>query len=125
MVTLQNRFTGDAGNLIVLHGIGFHALQTLILLAWLLEKVQVKDRLKKVLVHSGRVAWMFMILLIGVQTGLGYTVFEFTILPILGGLLLLFWFSTVAISFVFFFKQRRVHSISEEQPLLVKAGENI
>lgn len=35
------------GNVIVLHGIGFHALQTLILPAWLLEKAQISESFKK------------------------------------------------------------------------------
>ncbi|RBW67253.1 hypothetical protein, partial [Bacillus taeanensis] len=58
MILLQDRFTGDAGNLIVLHGIGFHALQTLILPAWFLEKTPVQNRFKKRLLHSGSIAWM-------------------------------------------------------------------
>lgn len=46
MILLQDRFTGDMGNIIVLHGIGFHALQTLIFPGWLLEKVQLNERIK-------------------------------------------------------------------------------
>ena len=46
MILLQDRLTGEGGNIIVLHGVGFHALQTLILPAWLLERVQVKESLK-------------------------------------------------------------------------------
>ena len=112
MIFLQDRFIGESGNLIVLHGIGFHALQTLILLAWLLEKAQVKDKVAKVLVHSGSVAWMVMISLIGIHTGLGNSVFELTPLPILAVLLLLFWFTTVTIAFVLYIKQRQVHFVS-------------
>lgn len=47
MILLQDRFTGDVENIIVLHGIGFHALQTLVFLGWLLEKVQLHERMKK------------------------------------------------------------------------------
>ena len=46
MIFLQDRLTGEGGNIIVLHGAGFHALQILILPAWLLERVQVKESLK-------------------------------------------------------------------------------
>ncbi|WP_051084518.1 hypothetical protein [Gracilibacillus lacisalsi] len=82
MILLQDRLTGDAGNLIVLHGLGFHALQTLILPAWFLENTQVKDQIKNRLIHSGGIAWLLMLLLIGIQTGLDRSVFELTILPI-------------------------------------------
>ncbi|MEH7254617.1 hypothetical protein V7111_21125 [Neobacillus niacini] len=108
MILLQGSLTQDGGNIIVLHGIGFHALQTLILPAWLLEKVHVRARLKKWLIHSGSIAWMLSILLIGIQTALGQTVFELTLLPILAGLLLLIWFGTVIVSCGLLFKQMRI-----------------
>ena len=113
MILLQDRFTGDAGNLIVLHGIGLHALQTLILPGWLLEKTQVKDRIKKRLIHYGSLAWMLSIILIGFQTALGHSVFELTALPILASILLLVWLGTViAASVLFIRKKRAVKSFS-------------
>lgn len=81
--------------MIVLHGIGFHALQTLILPTWLLEKVQINESFKKRLIHTGSIAWILMIVMIGVQTVFGQFVFEFTILPTIALLLLLIWFGTV------------------------------
>lgn len=115
MILLQDRFTGDAGNIIVLHGIGFHALQTLIFPAWLVEKAQISERLKKRLIHSGSMAWMLSILLIGIQTAIGRPVFELTILPILAGLFLLVWLGTTIIAFGQFMKQWRKHSIPANQ----------
>jgi hypothetical protein len=109
MILLQGRFTGDAGNLIVLHGIGFHALQTLILPAWLLEKSQVNDRFKKMLIHYGSIAWMLSIILIGFQTAVGRSVFELTILPILAVILLLVWLGTVIVASVLFIKSGRTN----------------
>ncbi|USK32895.1 hypothetical protein LIT25_20270 [Bacillus sp. F19] len=94
MILLQERFTGDAGNLIVLHGIGFHALQTLVLPGLLLEKTHVDKRLKKWLIHFGSITWMLSIILIGFQTALGRSVFELTALPILASILLLVWLGT-------------------------------
>ncbi|MEH7179781.1 hypothetical protein [Neobacillus vireti] len=108
MILLQDRLTQDGGNIIILHGLGFHALQTLILPAWLLEKVHVQDRLKKWLIQTGSMAWMLSILLIGIQTALGQTVFELTLLPILAGLLLLIWFGTVMVSCGLLMKQLRI-----------------
>ncbi|WP_227002774.1 hypothetical protein [Salicibibacter kimchii] len=108
MIVLQGRFTGDMGNLIVLHGIGFHALQTLILPAWFLENSQVKDRLKKTLIHYGSIAWIVSIILIGFQTALGRTVFELSALPILTGIVLFIWLGATIMSFVLFVRKEKI-----------------
>jgi hypothetical protein len=120
MILLQNRLTGDGGNVIVLHGLGFHSLQTLILLAWFLERAPVRDWVKKRLIHLGCIAWMLSILMIGIQTALGRTVFELTLLPILGSLLLLVWFATLIIAYVFWIKQRKTNSLTANQLPLIK-----
>lgn len=104
MILLQDRFSGDTGNIIVLHGIGFHALQTLIFLGWLLEKAQLAERVKKLLLHFGCISWTISIVIIGLQTGLGRTVFELTTLPIISCILLLVWFGIVIVPFVLFIK---------------------
>jgi hypothetical protein len=106
MILLQDRFTGDAGNVIVLHGMGFHALQTLLLPAWLLEKTQINNRLKKFLIHLGSIAWLAMILFISIQTGLGHSVFELSTLPVLGTLSLLIWFGSVGTVLMLLLVQR-------------------
>ncbi|WP_228552388.1 hypothetical protein [Gracilibacillus salitolerans] len=120
MIILQDRLTGDAGNLIVLHGLGFHALQTLILPAWLLEKAQVKDRIKNRLIHSGSIAWLLMILLIGIHTGFGRSVFELTILPIFGSVLFFIWLASVISAFVFFIKPKSDNNLPIDQPPLTQ-----
>jgi hypothetical protein len=107
MIVLQDRLTGGAGNLIVLHGVGFHALQTLILPAWLLEKAQIHEKFKKILIHTGSIAWMLMVLVLGIQTALGQTVFEITILPIIALLFFLIWFGTVCVACRLLVKKRR------------------
>ncbi|WP_408009211.1 hypothetical protein ACJROX_02525 [Pseudalkalibacillus sp. A8] len=122
MILMQDRFTGDAGNLIVLHGIGFHALQTLILPAWLLEKTQVTDRFKKWLIHYGSIAWMLSIVLIAFQTARGFSVFELTLLPILASILLLMWLVSTAIAFVSFMKKGRNNAF-ETDPISIVKGE--
>jgi hypothetical protein len=115
MILLQDRLTGEAGNVIVLHGIGFHALQTLILPAWLLEKTRATVLFKKRLIHSSSISWMLSILLIGIQTALGRTVFELTLFPLLAGLFSLVWLGTVIMVFVLLIKQRRDHSSPANQ----------
>lgn len=107
MILLQDRFIGDTGNLIVLHGIGFHALQTLIVPAWLLEKAQVNERSKKLLIHSGSIAWFLAIILIGLQTALGSSVFEITILSILASVFFLVWLGSAIAACILFVKQRK------------------
>lgn len=114
MILLQDRFTGGSGNLIVLHGVGFHALQTLILPAWLLEKALVKERLKKVLIHTGSIAWMLMVLLLGLQTAFGQSIFQLSILPILALLFLLIWFGTVCAACRLLIKRRREITVTGE-----------
>ena len=114
MSILQDRFVGDAGNLIVLHGMGFHALQTLIIPGWLLEKTNVNERLQKLIIHYGGIAWLLSIILIGLQTGLGRSVFELTFLPILAILLLLVWLYTVIVATVLFIKKWRTKNMDNE-----------
>jgi hypothetical protein len=113
MILLQDRLTGGSGNIIVLHGVGFHALQTLILPAWLLEKAQINEKFKKALIHTGSIAWLLMILLLGIQTALGQTVFELTTLPISALLILLIWFGTVCVAFRLLIKKREITVTAE------------
>ncbi|WP_193568275.1 hypothetical protein [Gracilibacillus saliphilus] len=115
MILLQDRLTGDAGNLIVLHGLGFHALQTVTLPAWFLENTQIKDQIKNRLIHLGSIAWLLMILLIGIQTGFGRPVFELTILPIMASVILLIWLGAVISTFVFFMKPKSANNIPIDQ----------
>jgi hypothetical protein len=98
MIALQSRYTGAAGNLIVLHGLGFHALQALPLLGWMLERTHIDRKRARRLIHTGSIAWMISILLIGLQTAFGRTVFELTTLPLLAGAILIVWLATVVIA---------------------------
>jgi len=95
MIVMQGRFTGAAGNLIVLHGLGFHALQTLPLLGWLQERAGTDEQRARRIIHIGSVVWTISIILICLQTALGRSVFELTTLPILAGAMLLVWVLTV------------------------------
>jgi hypothetical protein len=91
MSVLQGRYTGEAGNLIVLHGIGFHALQALPLLCWLAERSGMEANISRKLIHTGGIAWTTGVVMIGLQTALGRTVFEPTVLPLLAGVMFLVW----------------------------------
>lgn len=98
MIIVQGRFTGTAGNLIILHGLGFHALQTLPLLGWMTERTQIAGKQVSRLIHVGSIAWTISIVLIFIQTMLGDSVFEWTTLPILACVLLLIWVATASVA---------------------------
>lgn len=115
MILLQDRYTGDAGNIIVLHGIGFHAMQLLILPGWLLERVHVKEQLKKMLIHSGSISWLAAILVISIQTAAGRSVFEVSTLPIVACILLLVWFGTSVTAFLLYLKTKSNSAIQSNQ----------
>jgi hypothetical protein len=114
MILLQDRLTGGGGNVIVLHGIGFHALQTLILPAWLLEKARIDEGFKNRLIHTGGIAWLLMIVMISIQTALGKSVFQLTTFPILACLFLLIWFGTVIVTCRLLLKCKRELTVTGE-----------
>ncbi|CAN7486845.1 hypothetical protein LJR153_003373 [Paenibacillus sp. LjRoot153] len=95
MIALQNRYSGGAGNIIVFHGLGFHALQTLPLLGWIYDQLPRSEKYSRKWMHVAGIAWSVSILLIIVQTMLGRSVLEWTLLPILAGIALLGWLGIV------------------------------
>ncbi|MEK3796476.1 hypothetical protein MKX42_32545 [Paenibacillus sp. FSL R7-0204] len=95
MMSIQGRFIGAGGNYIVLHGIGFHSLQTLLLPAWLLEHSNLRPGKQRMLLHAGCIAWLIAIMFIAVQTSLGRSMFEVSLFSILALLYLLVWLFTV------------------------------
>ncbi|XEC93061.1 hypothetical protein AB6A23_16965 [Paenibacillus tarimensis] len=98
MIVLQSRYTGAEGNLIVLHGLGFHGLQAIPLLGWLLERAQSREGYARRLIHTGGIAWMLSITLVGIQTALGRSVFEWTAFPIFAGAALLIWLAALLVA---------------------------
>ncbi|QQK75449.1 hypothetical protein HUG15_07545 [Salicibibacter cibarius] len=104
MIILQDRFVGAEGNFIVLHGIGYHALQTLLLPAWLLEHSNQQQGRKRLLLHAGSIAWLASILFIAVQTGLGHSILELHLFSILASISLLIWLLTAVLSLVYWIR---------------------
>ncbi|WP_274653553.1 hypothetical protein [Paenibacillus humicola] len=94
MIIMQSRYTGMSGNLIVLHGLSFHALQALPLLGWLPERALTGVKTARLRLHIGGIAWMAAMALLFVQTALGHTVFEWTALPVAAGVMLAVWLGT-------------------------------
>lgn len=79
----QGRFTGQAGNIIWFHGLGFHALQAVPFVAWLAERKSPSSSVRRRLIHVTGIAFLIGLLTIGLQTLLGDSIFEWTALPII------------------------------------------
>lgn len=77
MIALQGRYTGLEGNIIWFHGLGFHGLQMMPILALLLgANGQMPKKRRHHLLHISGIAWLLSIVLIGCQTVLGHSVFH-------------------------------------------------
>lgn len=79
------RYTGIGGNIIWLHGLGFHALQAIPFVAWLSLRKSVNPATKPILIHLSGIAFLLGLAAIGWQTLLGYPIAEWSLLPILAG----------------------------------------
>lgn len=90
MIALQSRYTGLEGNIIWFHGLGFHGLQMMPILALLVERNQsMSEKSRRHFLHAGGTAWLLLIILIGWQTTLGHSVlYPNAIMFISGGLLI-------------------------------------
>jgi cbb3-type cytochrome oxidase subunit 3 len=81
----QGRFTGAHGNIIWLHGLGFHALQALPFVAWLAERTSLSVALRRGSIHLAGIAYLLGLAAIGWQTLLGRAVTAWTPLPVAAG----------------------------------------
>lgn len=100
MDAFQGRYIGETGNFIVLHGLGFHALQALLLIGWLLEKSKLHDQKQRMITHTGCTAWTIAIFIVALQTSIGKTVFEISVFPLLTVFFLLIWLLIIIHSFI-------------------------
>lgn len=81
----QGRMVGLHGNIIWLHGLGFHALQAIPLVAWLAERSSLPKAMRKRMIHVTGVSYILGLVAIGWQTVLGHAVLEWSFLPIAAG----------------------------------------
>ncbi|GMK43675.1 hypothetical protein PghCCS26_08020 [Paenibacillus glycanilyticus] len=75
----QGRFIGADGNIIWLHGLGFHALQAVPIVAWLVERSRAKA---SSLIHITGITYLLGLIAIGWQTLNGHALMEWSLLPI-------------------------------------------
>ncbi|WP_426445741.1 hypothetical protein ACP26L_20035 [Paenibacillus sp. S-38] len=88
----EGRMVGASGNIIVLHGLGFHALQAVPGAAWLTKHTSLPARSRLKFIHLTGLFYLLGLAAIGWQTYLGHGVFEASGLPmvILGCFLISF-----------------------------------
>ncbi|QGR00388.1 hypothetical protein EHS13_35360 [Paenibacillus psychroresistens] len=79
----QGRFTGLHGNIIWLHGLGFHALQAVPFAAWLAERKSLNTLNRHTFVHLTGIAYVLGLVAIGWQTYLGYSIFHLSVVSLL------------------------------------------
>ena len=79
----QGRIIGLHGNIIWLHGLGFHALQAVPFVAWMTERKSLPTLVRLRLIHLTGIAYLLGLMAIGWQTFLGSSIFEFAALPLL------------------------------------------
>ncbi|MDQ6419755.1 hypothetical protein RB620_09965 [Paenibacillus sp. LHD-117] len=76
------RFIGAEGNLIWLHGMGFHAIQALPFIAWLAVGSALPAAFRRTLIHVSGIAFFLGLLAMGWQTLLGRPLLEWSALPL-------------------------------------------
>jgi len=83
--------SGAAGNILALHAIGFHGLQTVPLIALFLSWAGKSEQQGRRSVQIAGLTWFAACVVIGVQTYLGQPLFELSLLPLLTMAFLLIW----------------------------------
>jgi hypothetical protein len=79
----EGRFTGLYGNIIWLHGLGFHALQAVPFVAWLTERKSHNKLTRHTFIHLTGIAFIIGLVAIGWQTYLGYSIFHLSVMSLL------------------------------------------
>ncbi|WP_175639332.1 hypothetical protein [Metabacillus schmidteae] len=91
MIVLQGRFTGIDGNIIWLHGLGFHGLQVIPLIAWLTMLSTYANEMKAKIIHLTGLTWNLALIMLGIHTAMGKAVFELTVSSISFYFLTMIW----------------------------------
>lgn len=83
--------TGAAGNIMALHAMGFHGLQAIPLIALFLSWAGESEKQGRPWVQIAGLTWFAASVVIGLQTYLGHSLFELSLLPLLTITFLLIW----------------------------------
>jgi hypothetical protein len=79
----EGRLTGLHGNIIWLHGLGFHALQAVPFVAWLTERKSLNKFTRHSFIHITGITFILGLAAIGWQTYLGNSIFHLSIISII------------------------------------------
>lgn len=83
-ISINNgRMVGVQGNIIVLHGLGFHALQALPFVAWLSDRHSLTAKLRSNWTHVSGITYLLGLIALGWQTYLGRSMFEWSWISLL------------------------------------------
>jgi hypothetical protein len=74
----QGRIVGLHGNIIWLHGLGFHALQAVPAVAWLTERGSLSTGARRGIIHLTGFSYLLGLMAIGWQTYLGNSIIEWS-----------------------------------------------
>lgn len=91
MIVLQGRFTGIDGNIIWLHGLGFHGLQVIPLNAWLTMRSTYSKAKRSRVIHVTGLSWNLALIMLGIQTALGKAVFDLSFTSVSFYILTMIW----------------------------------
>lgn len=79
----QGRMVGGHGNIIWLHGLGFHALQAVPIVAWLAGRSAIPNGSRSKFIHFTGIAYLLGLTAIAWQTYLGNNILEWSALPLI------------------------------------------
>ncbi|RNB90438.1 hypothetical protein EDM56_07975 [Brevibacillus fluminis] len=79
----HGRIVGLHGNIIWLHGLGFHALQAVPAVALLAERSNLAEKVRSRPIHLAGITYLLGLVAIAAQTYQGFSILEFSLLPLL------------------------------------------
>ena len=125
MSLIGGRHTGEAGNILPLHALGFHGLQAVPVVALLLTWAGVNADEPRKWVHLTGIAWVIACAAVAQQTIAGRSIFDVSPAMLVSGFLLVVWTAIVAFAFWRWAQgiqaQRAAHALSSSTQLADKA----
>lgn len=109
----DGRVVGQEGNIIWLHGIGFHALQAVPFVAWLAERKKHVPTARTGFIHLAGIAYLLGLTAIGWQTYLGRAVLEMSVFPILAACCFLVAFFPIVLFLLQKNDAKKLHNTSD------------
>ncbi|MFC4779072.1 hypothetical protein ACFO9Q_19955 [Paenibacillus sp. GCM10023252] len=105
-------YVGAEGNILWLHGLGFHALQALPILSWLAERTAYPASQRQLLLHAAGIAYLAALVMMAVQTYQGHSVFTWSLLPLLSASCFLI---TLTVGAVFLYDALRAGGLASRE----------